>query len=603
MVARLYDALHDDKRKDKLLLPTDTGNGGMTHAFFKAPKTMDDLIAGRDAIAEWAKITYGWMGRAPDYKAAFLATLGANADFYEPYQDNAKRWYKFSQERVPFINHAIIHPPVDRDRPPNEVADVCCHVEKETDAGLIVSGAKVVATGSVLTNYTFVAHHGLIPVQDKKFAVVFMVPTNAPGVKFICRTSYEMSASVMGSPFDYPLSSRLDENDAVFIMDKVLVPWENVFVYGDIEKANNFFPRTGFLPRFVVHGCTRLAVKLDFISGLLLKAVEAAGTKDYRGVQANVGEVIAWRNLFWSLSDAMVRDPKPWIGDYVLPNMDPGNAYQIIATMAYTKIKYLIEQTVASGLIYLNSHASDFKNPEIRPYLDRYLRGSNGYKAEERVKLLKLLWDWIGSEFGGRHELYEINYGGSTEEIRRYCLFGAQASGNADRFKGFAEALHGRIRPRRLEGAGPHRSRRAQLSHAAQVTAAPRLSEQRRGCSDSEPSGDQSEVNMQVSSSSAQGQSLRGATLDPKRFRSVMGTFATSVAVIATEWNGELFGATVNSQILSCLKRLRLSSKTPASAQMVVWVSHREVLQVCHVDRRFAHLAGPASRISFAVSP
>ena len=121
MVARLYDALHDDKRKDKLLLPTDTGNGGMTHAFFKAPKTLDDLLAGRDAIAEWAKLTYGWMGRSPDYKAAFLATLGANADFYDPYQENAKRWYKFSQERVPFINHAIIHPPVDRDRPPNEV--------------------------------------------------------------------------------------------------------------------------------------------------------------------------------------------------------------------------------------------------------------------------------------------------------------------------------------------------------------------------------------------------------------------------------------------------------------------------------------------------
>ncbi len=397
MVARLFDALHDGKRKKKLLLPTDTGNGGMTHAFFKAPKTLEDLVAGRDAIAEWARMTYGWMGRSPDYKAAFLATLGGNVDFYAPYQDNARRWYKFSQERVPFINHAIIHPPVDRDRPPNEASDVCCHIEKETDAGLIISGAKVVATGSVLTNYTFVAHHGLIPVQDKKFAAVFMLPTNSPGVKFICRTSYEMSSTVMGSPFDYPLSSRLDENDAVFIMDKVLVPWENVFVYGDLEKANNFFPRTGFLPRFVVHGCTRLAVKLDFIAGLLLKATEAAGTKDYRGVQANVGEVIAWRNLFWGLSDAMVRDPKPWIGDYVLPNMDPGNAYQIIATMAYTRIKYLIEQTVASGLIYLNSHARDFKNPEIRPYLDQYLRGSNGYKAEERVKLLKLLWDCLAA--------------------------------------------------------------------------------------------------------------------------------------------------------------------------------------------------------------
>src|SRR5690348_5288346 len=200
MLARHFDALHDPKKQPTLTVPTDTGNGSYTHAYFKAPKTVEESVAGRDAIATWARINYGWMGRAPDYKAAFLATLGANADFYDPYQENAKRWYKFSQERVPFINHAIIHPPVDRDRPPNEVADVCCHIEKETDAGLVVSGAKVVATGSVLTNYTFVAHHGLIPLQDKKFAVVFMVPTNAPGVKFICRASYEMSASVMGSP-------------------------------------------------------------------------------------------------------------------------------------------------------------------------------------------------------------------------------------------------------------------------------------------------------------------------------------------------------------------------------------------------------------------
>ena len=185
-------------------MPTDTGNGGMTHAYFKCPKTIEELVAGRDAIAEWAKLCYGWLGRAPDYKAAFLGTLGANAEFYSPWQENAKRWYKFAQERVPFVNHAIIHPPVDRNRPPQEVGDVYCHVEKETDAGIVVSGAKVVATGSALTNYTFVAHHGLIPVGDKAFAAIFMIPTGAPGVKLICRPSYEMTSTVMGSPFDYP---------------------------------------------------------------------------------------------------------------------------------------------------------------------------------------------------------------------------------------------------------------------------------------------------------------------------------------------------------------------------------------------------------------
>src|SRR6476659_4315395 len=127
-----------------------------------------------------------------------------------------------------------------------------------------------------------------------------------------------------------------------------------------------------------------------------------------------------------------------WIGDYLLPNRIPATPTPSSPPSPTARSRFIIEQTVASGLIYLNSHASDFKNrdPSVS---DRYLRGSNGYKAEERVNLLKLLWDCMATEFGGRHELYEINYGGSTEEIRRYCLFGAQDSGNADRFKGFAE--------------------------------------------------------------------------------------------------------------------------------------------------------------------
>ena len=130
---------------------------------------------------------------------------------------------------------------------------------------------------------------------------------------------------MLGSPFDYPLSSRLDENDAIFVMDNVFVPWENVFVYGDVEKANNFFPRTGFLPRALFHGCTRLAVKLDFIAGLLIKATEITGHAAFRGVEANIGEVIAWRNMHLG---AVRRDgagtPSPWAGGCVLPGHGAG---------------------------------------------------------------------------------------------------------------------------------------------------------------------------------------------------------------------------------------------------------------------------------------
>jgi 4-hydroxyphenylacetate 3-monooxygenase len=438
MIARLYDALHGPK-KDILCTPTDTGSGGYTQRFFQAPKNVEEMVASRDAIAEWARVTYGWMGRSPDYKAAFLATLGANSDFYHPYHENAKRWYKKTQEECTFVNHAIVNPPVDRNKQLEEVRDVYMHVEKETDAGLIVSGAKVVATTSALTHYNFIANNGALPIKTKDFAFVCIVPTDAPGVKLICRPSYELQAAATGSPFDYPLSSRLDENDSIIVFDKVFVPFENVFAYGDIDKVNNFFPRSGFLPRFMFHGCVRLAVKLDFIAGVLLKCVEATGTKEFRGVQAQVGEVLAWRNLFWGLTDAMARTTKIWTPGYVLPNLDYGMAYRVAASTIYPKLKEIVENVLASALIYLPSHARDFKNPEIRKYLDQYVRGSNGYSAEERVKLMKLMWDAMGTEFGGRHELYERNYFGSHESIRFETLMVADLMGHSAKYKGFAE--------------------------------------------------------------------------------------------------------------------------------------------------------------------
>jgi len=439
MIARLYDALHDGPRKPALTMDTDTGNGGFTHRFYRATRNVDELVGARDAIAEWARVTYGWIGRSPDYKAAFLATLGANSSFYTPFDNNARVWYKRVQEEVSFVNHAIVNPPVDRDKPLDEVKDVYMHVEKETDGGLIVSGAKVVATTSSLTHFNFIANNGALPIKTAPFAFVCMVPTHAEGVKLFCRPSYELAAATVGTPFDYPLSSRMDENDSILVFDKVFVPWENVFAYGDIDKVNNFFPRSGFLPRFMFQGCTRLAVKLDFVAGLLLKAVEATGVKDFRGVQAQVGEVLAWRNLFWGLTDAMARTPIPWTDGYVLPNLEYGLAYRVMASIAYPKIKEIIENTLASALIYLPSSALDMKVPEIRPYLDQFVRGSNGYTAVDRVKLMKLMWDAIGSEFGGRHELYERNYFGNHESIRFETLLVADVTGATKRYKGFAE--------------------------------------------------------------------------------------------------------------------------------------------------------------------
>ncbi|NDK90732.1 Pyoverdin chromophore biosynthetic protein pvcC [Gordonia desulfuricans] len=436
-VARMYDALHEPAAQGVLSVPTDTGNGGFTHPFFKTAHSADDLVVARDAIATWQREVYGWLGRSPDYKASFLGTLGANADFYGEYKQNALNWYKKSQERVLYLNHAIVNPPIDRDKPADETADVCVHVVDETDAGLIVSGAKVVATGSAITNANFIAHYGL-PLRKKEFGLIFTVPMDSPGLKLFCRTSYEMNAAVTGTPFDYPLSSRFDENDSIMVFDRVLVPWENVFAY-DVETTNGFVMKSGFLNRFMFHGCARLAVKLDFIAGCVMKGVEMTGSAGFRGVQMQIGEILNWRDMFWGLSDAMAKSPDPWVNGAVQPNINYGLAYRTFMGVGYPRIKEIIQQVLGSGLIYLNSHADDWKNPDVAPYLDQYVRGSNGIAAIDRVQLLKLLWDAVGTEFGGRHELYERNYGGDHEAVRFQTLFAYQASGQDLALKGFAE--------------------------------------------------------------------------------------------------------------------------------------------------------------------
>jgi 4-hydroxyphenylacetate 3-monooxygenase len=170
----------------------------------------------------------------------------------------------------------------------------------------------------------------------------------------------------MGTPFDYPLSSRFDENDAIFVFDNVLIPWEDVLLHRDVEKLRTFFPKSGFLQGYQLQGCTRLAVKLDFLVGIIAKALGAAGSDEFRGNQALLGEIIAWRNLFWGLTDAMAHDPTPWVNDAVLPNSQSGASYRVLAGDAYRRVREIVEKIIASSLIYLRLLDQGFPQSDHR---------------------------------------------------------------------------------------------------------------------------------------------------------------------------------------------------------------------------------------------
>lgn len=268
-IAGLYDGLHGEQRD---VLTRVDAQGRRSHRFFTPAQNAEDLLGAREAIGCWSRMTYGFMGRTPDYKAAFMSGLEAGAGFYGDYRQNACAWHRAFADRGLFLNHAIINPPLDRSKAIHEMRDVFVHVERETDQGIVVSGAKMLATGSAITNATFVAPVASAQMEAGKaedFAVVFFARMDNPGLRLMCRPSYEERAS---SPFDYPLSSRFDENDSVLLFDKALIPWEDVLVYRDLRRATGFYAESGFANLYNFQSGIRLGVKLELMIGLLSSA-------------------------------------------------------------------------------------------------------------------------------------------------------------------------------------------------------------------------------------------------------------------------------------------------------------------------------------------
>jgi 4-hydroxyphenylacetate 3-monooxygenase len=433
-VARLYDALHHPDFSSALTCMD--RNGIHTHRFFTPSYSAAELLAARDAIAIWQRMTYGWMGRTPDYKAAFMAQLAEGYDFYEPFGENALNWYRKYAAQGLFLNHVLVDPPVDRNRPHHQGTDVFVNVTHDDDRGIYVSGAKMAATGSVLTHATFVAPNSgtasrMEEGKDEAFALVFIVDMDTPGLKLIGRPSYELKSH---SPFEAPLASRFDENDSVLVFHEAFIPWENVLVYRDVEKAKGFYASSGFFNRFNLQSATRLAVKLEFACGLLIKGTEASGTASFRGVQTEVGELVAMSNLVWALSSAMALDPEPGVGESVVPRLQTAAAARVYMTSAWQRVREIFEKILAGGPIVTVSSLKDLQSPELDPIIERYFRGT-GLPAHDRIKLFKLIWDALYSEFAGRHALYERNYAGNHEQQRLDALRWSDARGDSDRYR------------------------------------------------------------------------------------------------------------------------------------------------------------------------
>ncbi|MDQ3460292.1 MAG: 4-hydroxyphenylacetate 3-monooxygenase, oxygenase component [Deinococcota bacterium] len=421
-LAELYDLQHDPAFKGVLTYPSPTSSERVGVSFLE-PKTKDDLKRRAAGYKVWADYSLGLMGRTPDYLNAVLSGYAGASDFFgqdEPrFAENIRNYYEYVRENDLCTTHALTNPQVNRAASTAQQADpyIPLGVLKETKEGVVVRGARMLATLPV-ADEILVFPSTLLKEEPgaDKYAFAFALPTNAPGLHFICR---EPLAG--GNASDHPVSSRFEEQEALVVFDDVLVPWERVFALRNLDICNRAYAETGAL-MLMAHQVNVLKVsKTESFLGLLTLMAEGVGADVFGHVQEKIAEVSIYLEAMKGLQVAAEEGAASNSYGVMCPARAPLDAARNLYPMLYPRIHEITQQIGASGLIMIPSEA-DLDGP-MRPYLEKFMQSRN-MNALERTQLFRLAWDMTLSSFGARQVHYERFFFGDPVRMKG-VLYGA----------------------------------------------------------------------------------------------------------------------------------------------------------------------------------
>jgi 4-hydroxyphenylacetate 3-monooxygenase len=319
-------------------------------------------------------------------------------------------FYEYARDNDLFLTYVIINPQSDRSRNPHEQSDalMTAHLCDQDSQGITVKGAKMLGTSAIMANEVFVTCiQPLIP-GDEPYALSFVIPINAKGLKLLSRKSYELAAD---SRFDYPLSNQFDENDAVLYFDEVKVPWDRVFVAGNLAMCQKQFYETPAHVYQNYQAQIRLEVKLRFLVGIGRMIAAVNGIEKMPQVREILGQLAAEAAMVDGLVRAM-EVKGAHCSEYFIPDANTLYAAQVLSQQLYPKVIHNLRELAGGSMIMLPSGIRDLIEPEVADYTLRVQR-SPALEAKERIKFFKMAWDAVGSEFASRHTQYEMFYSGA----------------------------------------------------------------------------------------------------------------------------------------------------------------------------------------------
>ncbi len=446
-IAGLYDLAAAGAETSALRDPDHPrADGDAALRAFGIPRGHSDLRAKHAAHDAWARAGFGFLGRSPDYMAAGAAGWAARPDAFagEVFDGsgNASALYRRLRDGDLFAAFTITNPATNRALPIDAqgAGELLMHVDRETADGIVISGAKTIGTGAVFADEIIVGTIEPLREEDREFAFTVVLDPAADGVTLLSRTSYEATAT---SPADNPLSHRLDENDALLVCREVHVPWERVLTYRDTAATGRIWWGTPAYGYMAHQAAVRFAVKIEFLAGLAMLVAEETGAARNPSVRMELGRLAGHAHTARAiaLGAEAAFEVDPGDGGAVRVNNAIIFAQRQFAAEVYPAVLHQLRMLCGGSLTQLPASIGDLDAPVIGDLLARYSRTS-AQSAEDRIRLMKLVWDVTGSEFATRHAHYEQFYQGAPHVYLQQLAGTSDAAAMLDYARRALRPLH-----------------------------------------------------------------------------------------------------------------------------------------------------------------